>query len=315
MRIFHAAGLVVIGLSLLAVQAQAATHDTPSRSQIIKESKPAEWHALDPADTLYMYLPKGIVVIDLAPSWSPRHVANLKTLVREHYFDGTSVYRVVDNFVVQWGDPDAGKPNAKSMGEAKKTLPPEFERRVTPSMPFVKLDSPDAYAPEVGLSGDFPVGVDPTTHTAWIAHCYGTVGVSRDVALDSGNSNTLYAVIGTARRIDRNLAVVGRIVQGMPLLSSLPRGPGDSMGVYHDMKKATPILRVRLASEVPKNQRLPLEILDTGSATFHRLVQAAAHRHDAFYRTPLGHIGLCAALPPVRLAPGAKEKAASTTGK
>ncbi len=304
MRRLHVVALAMIGLSLVGSNARAATRDTPSRSEIIKQSKPAEWHALDPADTLYMYLPKGVVVIDLAPSWAPQHVANLKTLVREHYFDGTSVYRVVDNFVVQWGDPNAGKPGAKSMGKAKKTLPPEFERHVTASMPFVKLDSPDAYAPEVGFSGDFPVGRDPATHTAWIAHCYGTVGVSRDIAPDSGNSNTLYAVIGTARRIDRNLAVVGRVVKGMPLLSSLPRGPKDNMGVYRDLKKATPILKVRLASEVPKDQRIPLEIMRTDSASFHRLIEAAAHRHDAFYRTSLGHIGLCAALPPVRLIPG-----------
>ena len=304
MRAFHATCLAVACVSLLAIDARAATRDTPSRSQIVKESKPAEWHVLDPANTLYMYLPKGVVVIDLAPSWAPAHVANLKTLVQERYFDDTSVYRVVDNFVVQWGDPNAEDPKkAKSMGKAKKTLPPEFERQVTASMPFVKLDSPDAYAPEVGFSGDFPVGIDPKAHTAWIAHCYGTVGVSRDLAPDSGNSNTLYAVIGTARRIDRNLAVVGRVVQGMPLLSSLPRGPADNMGVYHDLGKATPILKVRLATDLPKGQRLPLEIMRTDSPSFQRLVQAAAHRHDAFYKTSLGHIGLCAALPPVRPVP------------
>ncbi|HYW75588.1 MAG TPA: peptidylprolyl isomerase [Gammaproteobacteria bacterium] len=303
MRIYSATCLTLLCSLFMAFNAQAATHGTPSRGQIIKASKPSEWHALDPADTLYMYLPKGRVVIDLAPQWAPEHVANLKTLVRERYFDGTSIYRVVDNFVVQWGDPKAGKPGAKSMGKAKKTLPPEFVRHVNKSLPFVKLDSPDAYAPEVGFSGDFPVGRDPKNHTAWIAHCYGTVGVSRDIAPDSGNSNTLYAVIGTARRIDRNLAVVGRVVKGMPLLSSLPRGPKDNMGVYHDPKKATPILKVRLASEVPKSQRLPLEIMRTDSRSFHRLVEAAAHRHDAFYKTSPGHIGLCAALPPIRPIP------------
>lgn len=304
MRTFHAACFATLGLSLLAVNARATTHDTPSRSQIIKESTPSEWHALDPADTLYMYLPTGRVVIELAPKWAPQHVANLKTLVRERYFDGTSIYRVVDNFVVQWGDPKAGKPGAKPMGKAKKTLPPEFVRHVNASLPFVKLDSPDAYAPEVGFSGDFPVGRDPKDHTAWIAHCYGTVGVSRDIAPDSGNSNSLYAVIGTARRIDRNLAVVGRVVKGMPLLSSLPRGPKDNMGVYHDLKRATPILKVRLAGELPKDQRLPLEIMRTDSKSFHRLVNAAAHRHDAFYKVGSGHIGLCAALPPIRPIPG-----------
>ena len=309
MRNFHAVFLAVLALALPAAGALAATQNTPSQSEILKASKPSEWHALDPANTLYMDLPTGRVVIELAPKWAPAHVANLKTLVREHYFDGTSIYRVVDNFVVQWGDPNYDDPaKAKSMGKAKKTLPPEFVRHVNASLPFVKLDSPDAYAPEVGFSGDFPVGRDPADHTAWIAHCYGTVGVSRDLPPDSGNANTLYAVIGTARRIDRNLAVVGRVVWGMPLLSSLPRGPKDNMGMYRDPKLATPILQARLASDLPADQRLSLEILRTDSPSFHRLIEAAAHRHDAFYKTSPGHIGLCAALPPVRPIPQAGQE-------
>lgn len=296
--------LAALCLPLLAIDAHAAARDTPSVAQIVKDSTPSEWHALDPANTLYMDLPQGRVVIELAPAWAPQHVANLKTLVRERYFDGTSVYRVVDDFVAQWGDPNSDDPaKAKPMGTAKKTLPPEFVRHVNASLPFVKLDSPDAYAPEAGFSGDFPVGRDPANHTAWIAHCYGTVGVSRDVPPDSGNSNTLYAVIGTARRIDRNLAVVGRVVRGMPLLAALPRGPQDNMGVYRNPKRATPILRVRLASELPADKRLPLEIMRTGSASFRRLIHAMAHRHDAFYRVSPGHIGLCAVAPPVRLVP------------
>ncbi len=304
MRPFLACTLALCGLALGSATARAGTADTPSTAQILKASKAAEWHALDPARTLYMDLPSGRVVIELAPSWSPAHVDNLKTLVRERYFDGTSVYRVVDNFVAQWGDPHGDDPaKAKSMGTANKTLPPEFVRRVHGALPFVRLDSPDAYAPVVGFSGDSPVGRDPASHTAWIAHCYGTVGVARDVAPDSGNANTLYAVIGNARRIDRNLAVVGRVVYGMPLLSALPRGPKDNMGVYRDLARATPILRVRLASELPASQRLPLEVLRSDSASFHRLVQAMAHRHDAFYRVSPGHIGLCAVLPPVRLRP------------
>ncbi len=302
--------LLTVVLLATTGQAIAAKGDTPSRNQIIKASKAGEWHALDPANTLYMDLPSGRVVIELAPGWSPAHVANLKTLVREHYFDNTSVYRVVDNFVAQWGDPDGDVPaKAKSMGSAKATLPPEFVRHVKGTLPFVPLDGPDVYAPQVGFSGDFPVGRDPATHTAWIAHCYATVGVARDVPPDSGNSNTLYAVIGNARRIDRNLAVVGRVVWGMPLLSSLPRGPNDNMGVYRDRKRATPIARVRLASELPADQRLPLQIMRTDSASFRTLMHAMSHAHNAFYQFSPGRIDLCAVAPPVRMQPAAHASA------
>ncbi|MDA3914114.1 peptidylprolyl isomerase [Oleiagrimonas sp.] len=306
MRNLRLPSFALLCLSLVAFAAMATTHDSPTQEQIIKHSRPSEWHTLDPANTLYMDLPSGRVVIELAPQWSPRHVANIKTLVHEHYFDHTSVYRVVDNFVAQWGDPDGDDPaKAKPMGSAKTTLPPEFVRHVHGPLPFVPLGSPDVYAPEVGFSGDFPVGRDPSTHTAWIAHCYGTVGVARDVAPDSGNGNTLYAVIGNARRIDRNLAVAGRVVRGMPLLSSLPRGPKDHMGVYRDLGRATPILKMRLASDLPADQRLPLQIMRTDSASFRRLLHASAHKHNAFYRYSPGHIDLCAVAPPVRLKPKA----------
>ncbi|NII09301.1 peptidylprolyl isomerase [Oleiagrimonas sp. C23AA] len=293
----------VFGLTLaLLAAAPALAKDTPSSEQILKASKPSEWHRLSPERTAYLDLPAGRVVIELAPTWSPAHVANLKTLMAQHYFDGTSVYRVQDNFVSQWGDPDSDTPaKAKSMGTAKKTLPPEFVRHVDASLPFVKLKR-DVYAPEAGFSGDFPIGRDPAKHTAWIAHCYGTVGVARDVARDSGNANTLYAVIGAARRIDRNLAVVGRVVQGMQYLSSLPRGPG-SMGFYTDTAKRTPIKRMVLAANLPASQRTPLEVLKTDSATFQRLLNAKRHRHDAFYTVSSGTVGVCDMDIPVRAAP------------
>lgn len=294
-----AAVLICLGATLPAL-----AKDTPSTEQILKASRPSEWHVLDPQRTVYLDLPAGRVVIELAPDWSPQHVANLKVLMAEHYFDATSVYRVQDNFVAQWGDPDSDTPaKARPMGKARTTLPAEFVRHVDASLPFVKLKK-DVYAPEAGFSGDFPVARDPATHTAWIAHCYGTVGVARDVPRDSGNANTLYAVLGPARRIDRNLAVIGRVVEGMPYLSSLPRGPAP-MGMYKDTAKRTPVLRMRLAADLPASQREALEVLRTGSASFRRLLHAMGHRHDAFYTVSSGTVDVCAVPLPVRHVPAA----------
>ncbi|WP_113063343.1 peptidylprolyl isomerase [Oleiagrimonas sp. MCCC 1A03011] len=296
--------LALLGLISAMTSVQAAGKDTPSIQQILKASKSSEWRALNPDNTLYMDLPDGRVVIELAPWWSPKHVANIKTLVREHYFDHTSIYRVQDNFVAQWGDPDSDNPKkAKSMGTAKTHLPPEYDRSYDTSMSFTALPDGDVYAPQVGFSHGFPTARDPKTHRTWIAHCYGTVGVARDVDPTSGNGNTLYAVIGQARRIDHNLAVAGRVVQGMPLLSSLPRGDDANIGVYAKPSQRTPILRVRLAADVPAAQREHLQVLRTDSATFARIVDAKRHRHDAFYRDPPGHASLCSLDVPVRVDP------------
>lgn len=294
--------LAALWLALPGTGLAQGTHDTPSAKQILAESKPSEWRALDPANTLYMQLAHHHrVIIELAPAWAPEHVANIKALVREHYFDHTSVYRVQDNFVAQWGDPDGDNPKkAKPMGKARTSLPPEFTRVLDKSLDVTPLPDDDVYAPRVGLSRGLPMAWNPNTNKAWLVQCYGMVGVARDTDPTSGNGNTLYVPIGQApRRLDHQLAVVGRVVEGMQWLSALPRGP-KPMGVYKKAAMRTPILSVRLAAQVPAKDRVKLEALRTDSQTFARLIDAARNGHNAFYTVPVGHVSICNVALPVR---------------
>lgn len=301
--------LVLFGLSLLTCGAVNAA-DTPSANSILAASSPSEWRTLDPANTVYMRLAHDhLVVIELAPAWAPQHVANIKTLVREHYFDGTSIYRVQDNFVAQWGDPDGDDPKkAKPMGKAKMRLPPEFTRKIDPGVHFTRLPDGDVYAPEVGFVDGMPAARDPKTDRAWLVQCYGMVGVSRDNDPTSGNANTLYVPIGQApRRLDRQLTVVGRVIEGMQWIASLPRGPAP-IGVYTDPAMRMPIVSVQLASDVPVKERLRLQALRTDSKTFARLVEANRDRHDAFYKDPPERISICNVPLPIREAQAAHLK-------
>jgi peptidylprolyl isomerase len=293
--------LLAIVAVLAFSPALAGETTTPSTHAILAASKPSEWRVLDPADTLYMDLAgHHRVIIELAPKWAPQHVANIKTLVRSHYFDGTSVYRVQDNFVAQWGDPDGDDPaKAKPMGKARHALPPEFTRPFKGLAHVTPLTDGDVYAPRVGFARGLPMAWNPKNGKAWLVQCYGMVGVARDTDPESGNGNTLYVPIGQApRQIDHQLAVVGRVVQGMQWLSALPRGP-EPMGVYTDPDQRTPIVSVRLASQVPAAKRSKLKVLRTDSKTFERLVEAKRNRHNAFYTEPPGHIGICNVSQPV----------------
>src|SRR3546814_15109507 len=81
------------------------------------------------------------------------------------------------------------------------------------------------------------------------------VGVARDVSPDTGTGAELFTPIGqSARRLDRNYTVVGRIIEGMQYLSALPRS-GAEMGFYATDAERTPIATVRLASDIPAAQR------------------------------------------------------------
>ncbi len=290
---------------LLAAAAPLAAEDSPpyrSAQQILDASPASDWRPLDPENTLYMELDAGRVVIELAPGFAPEHVANIRTLAREGFWDATSIYRVQDNFVVQFGDADADDPaRAKELGQAKRKLPAEFERDAQ-GLDFDVLPDVDGWAPEVGFADGFAAGRDLQAGKAWMAHCYGVVGAGRNLEPDSSIGAELYVVTGQSpRQLDRNITQVGRVVQGMELLAALPRGP-EPMGFYEDPAQRTPIRAVRLASEVPEADRTLLEALRTGTQTFRDVVEARRNRRDDFYKRPAGHIDLCNVPLPVRAA-------------
>jgi peptidylprolyl isomerase len=127
--------------------------------------------------------------------------------------------------------------------------------------------------------------------------------VGRNVSPDTGSGAELYAVIGHApRHLDRNIAVVGRVVEGIEHLSSLPRGT-EALGFYRTAAERVPIRWVRLASDLPEGQRPRLQYLSTESASFAAYVSARANRRDAFFVRPAGGVDICNVPVPVRRAP------------
>jgi peptidylprolyl isomerase len=279
--------LIPCALVILSQPAPAAKH--PSMPEVLAASSPADWRPLDPENTLYVELPQGRVVIELAPAFAPLHVANIKTLTRARYFDGLSVIREQDNYVAQWGDPDNRHPIPAGIGKVAA----EFDSALPPHMAFTRLPDGDVYAPEVGFSEGFPVARSPELHKVWLAHCYGMVGVGRDLDAESGSGAEMYVVIGHApRHLDRNVALVGRVVKGVELLSSLPRGSAE-MGFYAKNEKPLPIKSIRVAADVPAAERSNLEVIRTGTPTFAALVESRRNRPEDFFKTQAGRIDLC----------------------
>ena len=228
--------------------------------EILAASRVDEWRRLDPSRTVLMDLDRGQVVFELAPTFAPELLRNLRTLVREGWFDGLSINRVQDNFVTQWGDAAGGRP----LGAAAVRVTPEFERDWSTELRFTPLPDGDVFAPQVGFVDGFPVAGDRAAGRIWMTHCYGALGVGRDAPADSGNGSELYVVIGHApRQLDRNITVVGRVVMGAELLAALPRGT-QALGFYATAAERVPIRRVRFADDLPPDERPELEALRTG---------------------------------------------------
>lgn len=306
MRLSTVLTSVLVSLCASCATAPGAPAKKPlTMGDVLAASKPADWHPLDPENTLYLELQSGRVVLELAPAFAPNHVANIKALVREKYFDGLAILRSQDNYVVQWGDPNADaragdKDQPRAIKTARAKLKAEFTIPLAHRMPFTALPDADGYAAQTGFSGDFASARDAKLGQAWLTHCYGTLGVGRDLDVDSGGGSELYVVIGSSPRwLDRNITVVGRVVRGMELLSVLPRGTG-ALGFYEKPEQRVPIVRVRVAADVPEAQRSHLELMRTDTQAFADLVESRRNRRDDWYKVPAGHIDVCSVPIPVR---------------
>lgn len=276
----------------------------PIAAEILASSKPDDWRTPDAENTLYLEFATNRVVIEFAPAFAPRHVANVKALSREHYYDGLAILRVQDNYVVQWGDPDAEKQDsARKIRHAQRTLPAEFDRPLDPKLPFCPLPDGDVYAAEVGFSDGFPVARDKTTGKMWLVHGYGMVGAGRDNSPDSGGGTELYVVIGQApRHLDRNVTLVGRVIQGMEALSALPRG-SVPMGFFENPSQRVPIKSIRVASDVPETDRSALEVMRTDTPVFQTLIESRRNRHEQWFQFQANRIDINNLPIPVRQKP------------
>ncbi|MEH6714815.1 peptidylprolyl isomerase [Parasphingorhabdus flavimaris] len=328
----------------LAQDAEKPEH--PSPNAIVDAAPASDWVTIAPSDLLVMDLAADSegnarrVVIQLMPEpFSQGWIRNIRKLAAAHWWDGTSINRVQDNYVVQWGDagydnPESGETEQKALPEGLETVPEsEYEVKskgradfyVTSDFPSAVaafkysqledeqyqqaydqlpqgLKRADAYDVVTGFNAGWPVsGKD---ETIWPVHCYGAVGVGRNLSPDTGSGAELYTVIGHApRHLDRNIAVVGRIIEGIEHLSSLPRGKGQ-LGFYEDASKRVPITSIRLGDALAEEAPPAFEYLDTAGEVFAKYADARANRRDPFFIKPAGGADICNIPVPVRRVTG-----------
>ncbi len=271
-------------------------------SDVVARSTAADWRPIDPDNLLVMDLADGgRVVIELAPVFAPVHVANIRAFARGGWWNQATIYRVQDNYVAQWGNGDS---EAAMPPGVVRTPPAEYHRELA-GLPLRPLGCPDSYAPMAGHSDGWPIAWDPESGRAWLTHCYASVGVGRDLAPDTGTGGELYAVIGHApRHLDRNIATVGRVIEGLHLLSARPRGTGN-LGFYDAARqeRPIPIRAIRIASDMAAAERPRFEVMRSDTDAFSAYVTGRANRGGTFFNVPAGGVDLCNVNVPVRRVP------------
>ena len=284
-------------LAALALIGAAPPKKLLTPTDVVAAAPASAWKPIHPDNVLILKLKGGgQVVIQLAPQFAPVHVANIQALARSDYWKDATIYRVQDNYVAQWGNNESEKPWPKGV----TPKPPAEYTRPLKGLRVKPLGYADPYAPGAGFVDGWPVAYSPKGGWANLAHCYGSVGVGRDLSPDTGAGGELYAVIGHGpRHLDRNIAVVGRVIEGIDKLSSLPRGT-EALGFFKDKAQYVPIDGVMLEGRPGTAQAASYEYLDTNSPSFAAYLKVRANRHDDFYIRPAGGVDLCNVNVPVR---------------
>jgi len=118
--------------------------------------------AADLENTLYMDVPAGRVVIEMRPDLAPNHVAQIKRLTREGFYDGVPFHRVIEGFMAQTGDP-----TGTGTGGSGNKLKAEFskEKHVRGTLSMARTADPNSadsqffimFAPAPHLDGQYTV--------------------------------------------------------------------------------------------------------------------------------------------------------------
>jgi peptidylprolyl isomerase len=250
----------------------------------------ADWRTLDPENTLVIDTTKGQVIVEMLPEAAPAHVEQIKALARAHTYDGLVFFRVIDRFMAQTGDPDNTGEGASRMPNLKA----EFTFRRTPGAGFASVARPMGLqlgfvrsTPVVSQDESYAASTPDGKVTAWGAYCPGVAGMARDDSPDSANSQ-FFIMRQAYPSLEKRYTVWGRAVSGLPAVRAIKTG--------EPVVDPDKMIRVRVLADLPAAERPTVQVMDTASPAFARLVKEVRARRGADF-------SICDVDLPVRVQP------------
>ncbi|RWO02170.1 peptidylprolyl isomerase [Mesorhizobium sp.] len=170
--------------------------------------------AADPENTMVITLKDGDVTVALRPDLAPKHVEQIKKLVRQGAYDNVAFHRVIDGFMAQTGDVKFGNMkngfSADAVGTGGSDLP------------------------------DLPAEFSKTER-----YQRGVVGMARSQDPDSANSQ-FFIMFAPAPPLDGQYTIVGNVENGMELVDKIKKGDAAQNGVVTDPDR---MIKVRIAAD------------------------------------------------------------------
>lgn len=249
---------------------------------IIAASDPSDWRTVDPDRLLVIGTGRGPIYVELAPEFAPNHVERMRTLAGEGYYRMKVWHRVIDDFMAQGGGA-LDNPNAapeKPALEAEFTTMRGAGLEITELQPRVINPREIPARAMAGFWNGMPAGTQPIAQAAiradgqvesWLLHCPGAAAMARTADPNSARGQ-FYIARGTPRHLDALYTVWGYTRAGLDIVEALPVGSlADDPYFEPDF-----IRSMTVASALPADERLTIEVMDTTSDAFAAYLDAVA---------------------------------------
>jgi peptidylprolyl isomerase len=232
------------------------------------------WRDIAPENTIYIETDHGRVVVEMAPEFAPNHVDRMNTLVRERFYDFLVWHRVIDGFMAQGG-------GSRSNPAHRSELPPlasEFTTRRGADVSISELQDRTVNPSQIpqpakaGFWNGFAAGTQTLALAgltgdgqvqSWLLHCEGAAAAARTSDPNSAGSQ-FYITRGHADHLNAIYTVWGRVRAGQEAVNALRAGT-----LHQDPGFAPDVIRsMRIADELPEEERTRVQVVDTDSAAF-----------------------------------------------
>ncbi len=250
-------------LSTAAVAAPKPVAPKPAAPAAPAKPTAADWRTPRAEDVLVIDTNKGRIIVEMVPEAAPLYTDRMRELALEHFFDGQTFFRVIEDFMDQTGDPE----NRGTGGSTKSDVKAEFLFRRGPETPFVL--AVDQSVAEIGFIKSLPVATQsmmlaPMTRDGKIAgyglYCPGVAGAARGEDENSANSQ-FFLMRAAFPKLERKYTAWGRVIAGQEVVTAIKVGepvpdPQDRME------------RVRLLSDIPEKERPKVRVIDPAGKWF-----------------------------------------------
>lgn len=257
-----------------ASTAAVVTQAEPAAAEPAYDFPAEAWRTVDQDRLLYIDTDHGMVVVELAPEFAPNHVARLRELVGERFYDFLVWHRVIDGFMAQGGGSRANPGNAadKPPMEAEFTIRRAGEPEISELQDRVVNPGQIPQMAKAGFWNGFHAGTQTAALAgitgdgmvqSWLLHCRGAAAMARTSDPNSARSQ-FYITTGSPDHLNATYTVWGRVRHGMDAVDQIAVG-----SAMEDPDFRPDVIRsMRIGSELPAEDQIEIEVVDTDSEAF-----------------------------------------------